>query len=79
MKNLSENLGGFNPMNQMQETHSCSCGDRYQNHPVRDPYSKTVFQCALKCEGDKTYNASGNCPVCNINLEQITELHQRYF
>ncbi|HZK61240.1 MAG TPA: heavy metal-binding domain-containing protein [Anaerovoracaceae bacterium] len=61
------------------ETHSCSCGGRYQNHQAGDPYSKTVFQCPMKCEGNKTYNVPGNCPVCNMHLEQVTEVHQQYY
>ncbi|MEX2427537.1 MAG: heavy metal-binding domain-containing protein [Bacteroidales bacterium] len=33
--------------------------------------SKTVYQCPMKCEGDKTYNAPGNCPVCNMKLVAV--------
>ena len=31
----------------------------------------TVYQCPMKCEGDKTYNAPGKCPVCHMNLRAI--------
>lgn len=30
--------------------------------------SKNQYYCPMKCEGDKTYNAPGNCPVCNMKL-----------
>lgn len=31
--------------------------------------SDTVYQCPMKCEGEKTYNKAGKCPVCNMNLK----------
>jgi len=27
-----------------------------------------VYQCPMKCEGSKTYDHEGNCPVCNMKL-----------
>ena len=64
---------------EVTETNSCSCGSRYQNHPKGDPCSKTVFQCHIRCEGDKTFIVPGNCPVCNAALEQVAELQQYYY
>jgi len=78
MTKISEILDG-SLKNEIQETHSCSCGGRYQNHQKRDLYLKTVFHCPMKCEGDKTYDVAGNCPVCNIHLEPIVEAQQRYY
>ena len=34
------------------------------------------YYCPMHCEGDKTYNKPGNCPVCGMNLEKIPELTQ---
>ena len=31
------------------------------------------YQCPMKCEGDKTYDAPGNCPVCNMKLALISD------
>ena len=31
--------------------------------------SDTVYQCPMKCEGDKTYDKAGKCPICNMNLK----------
>ncbi|MBC7650975.1 MAG: hypothetical protein H7101_04435 [Deinococcales bacterium] len=28
-----------------------------------------VYQCPMKCEGDKTYNKAGECPKCGMNLK----------
>ncbi len=30
--------------------------------------SQSEYYCPMKCEGDKTYNQPGNCPVCNMKL-----------
>ncbi len=30
-----------------------------------------VYQCPMKCEGDKTYDKPGTCPVCKMDLKQI--------
>ena len=29
----------------------------------------TVYQCPMKCEGDKTYDKAGKCPKCGMNLK----------
>jgi Cu2+-exporting ATPase len=33
-----------------------------------------VFYCPMHCEGDKTYDESGNCPVCGMDLVQAPSL-----
>lgn len=34
---------------------------------------KEMYQCPMKCEGDKTYNKPGKCPECKMDLEKINE------
>jgi len=34
---------------------------------------KEAFRCPMKCEGEKTYDSPGNCPVCNMKLVQVQE------
>ena len=29
------------------------------------------YQCPMNCEGNKTYNQPGECPVCNMQLVQV--------
>ena len=29
----------------------------------------TIYQCPMKCEGDKTYAKAGKCPQCGMNLK----------
>lgn len=31
------------------------------------------YYCPMFCEGDKVYNEKGDCPVCHMHLEPITE------
>ena len=32
--------------------------------------TKGEYYCPMHCEGDKTYDKPGNCPVCGMNLEK---------
>ncbi|SHJ17927.1 MULTISPECIES: heavy metal translocating P-type ATPase [Flavobacterium] len=36
--------------------------------------TKGKYYCPMHCEGDKTYDKPGNCPVCGMNLEKLVEL-----
>lgn len=36
---------------------------------------KNTYQCPMKCEGEKTYDQPGNCPVCNMKLVPAGEDH----
>lgn len=29
------------------------------------------FACPMKCEGEKTYEHTGRCPICNMNLQEV--------
>lgn len=40
---------------------STSCGD--ENY--------AAYQCPMKCEKEKQYNTSGDCPVCGMKLKGI--------
>lgn len=31
----------------------------------------TVYACPMRCEGEKTYDSAGRCPVCNMKLVQV--------
>ena len=37
--------------------------------------SNAKYQCPMKCEGDKTYDRPGNCPVCNMKLMPVGAGH----
>lgn len=33
--------------------------------------AKTAYQCPMKCEGEKTYDKAGECPLCKMPLEEV--------
>jgi len=32
---------------------------------------KTAFACPMKCEGEKTYDKTGSCPICKMDLKKV--------
>lgn len=34
---------------------------------------ETVYQCPMKCEGDKTYVKAGDCPDCGMHLKEVKQ------
>lgn len=38
---------------------------------------KDVYACTMKCEGNKTYDKPGSCPVCGMDLVKVTN-HQTH-
>lgn len=33
--------------------------------------SAVKYQCPMKCEGEKTYDAAGTCPMCQMDLKEV--------
>jgi len=40
----------------------------------KDQVVATLYQCPMHCEGDKTYEEPGNCPVCEMELVPVSEM-----
>ena len=38
--------------------------------------SAIKYSCPMKCEGLKTYDQPGNCPVCNMKLVPVDTKNQ---
>lgn len=36
-------------------------------------HTEQTYQCPMQCEGNKTYNAEGSCPICKMDLKVISE------
>ncbi len=54
------------------ETKDSHKADRKHHH--NPPSNNEVkYYCPMKCEGDKTYNEPGDCPVCNMHLIPVDE------
>jgi len=55
---------------------SCCSGHKKEEHKVHHHKKETthnhnttgVFYCPMHCEGDKTYDKPGDCPVCGMDL-----------
>lgn len=55
------------------EHHEHKHGDRKHEEPQK---GKGQYYCPMQCEGDKTYDKPGDCPVCgmHLNKEESTKL-----
>lgn len=53
------------------DMHSC-CGGAHMEHDHSHKggvfLSSETYYCPMRCEGNKTYDRPGNCPVCNMKL-----------
>lgn len=36
-----------------------------------DKLATMAYQCPMKCEGDKTFDQPGNCPICEMELKSV--------
>lgn len=50
-------------------------GNSTQNQQltVASDSAAVKYQCPMKCEGDTAYTTAGQCPVCEMNLEKVTQ------
>ena len=72
---LKELFTGFGKTAAKQEVHSC-CGEHGHSHThehTSHSGSETIYQCPMKCEGEKTYDAPGRCPVCGMFLKPVKD------
>jgi hypothetical protein len=63
-QNKKENISEEHIMNS-----SCGCGGN--NQQISKNKLETKYQCPMNCEGNKTYNQPGECPVCNMELVMV--------
>ena len=40
----------------------------FQKSGIKVAENQTLYQCPMKCEGDRMYKEPGNCPECNMKL-----------
>ena len=63
-QNKEENVSEGQKLNS-----SCGCG---ANKEHKSPAQQEVkYQCPMKCEVNKTYNQSGECPVCKMPMVTV--------
>lgn len=51
---------------------SCS-GDKNDGGENHEHHA--MYQCPMKCEGDKMYEEPGQCPKCNMDLKEVEAEH----
>ena len=53
-----------------------SCGNssnEKSNSNASEQVETAMYQCPMKCEGDKMYDKPGTCPVCKMDLELVSK------
>lgn len=70
-------LIAFSACGTANEEVSTGSGATHQEHMHSDSTDHMheehagVYQCPMKCEGEKTYAEAGKCPVCKMNLKDV--------
>ena len=51
---------------------SCSNSEKKtESTEQTEKVADVKYQCPMKCEGDKTYDEPGKCPVCGMDLKEV--------
>lgn len=51
-----------------------SCNNKKKETPKTEVVS-SVYQCPMDCEKGKTYDKTGSCPVCKMDLKPVKGEH----
>ncbi len=75
MQEALANDGGRYSINTPGDHH----GAGVHHHPPKRPEGKGTgtFYCPMHCEGEKTYDKPGDCPVCGMDLVEEVSLTQK--
>ena len=60
-----------NSSNSKTHNHEEHNSTEVKNDVKSDEIVEATYQCPMKCEGDKTYDKEGNCPVCKMALKEV--------
>lgn len=56
-----------------------SCGNQTpeskKEGSTTEQAANAKYQCPIKCEGEKMHDKPGQCPKCNMNLQQVEVTH----
>lgn len=58
-----------------------SCGNssnEKSNSNASEQVETAMYQCPMKCEGDKMYEETGTCPVCKMDLELVSDKQHQH-
>lgn len=51
-----------------------ACSSQEENKHSHEELAQTEFVCPMECEGDKTYDKAGECPVCKMELQEVEKV-----
>lgn len=54
---------------------SCGGGEEAVGTEEHEHAEAAVYQCPMKCEGEKTYDEAGSCPVCGMDIKEVEHSH----
>lgn len=57
---------------------SCGSENSESNTEKMEQTEETMYQCPMKCEGEKMYDKPGQCPVCNMDLIKVEGTHEQH-
>ena len=58
-----------------QGEHNHMDGEQHQMHDTTDTHTMSThveYQCPMDCEEGKTYDDAGKCPVCKIDMVEVS-------
>jgi cation transport ATPase len=61
-----------------QVTPSCCSSNNHSKKFEKVKLAKSDYYCPMKCEGVKTYDQPGDCPVCNMHLVRVDEQNKEH-
>ncbi|NBC83946.1 MAG: heavy metal translocating P-type ATPase [Bacteroidetes bacterium] len=70
LKPVDEIGEGDSQQDHHQHEHEHHPHDHAQHKPAKDTGNSGEYYCPMRCEGDKTYNKPGDCPVCGMHLQK---------
>ena len=77
--NYSIVMKGHDEPSSAESGKSACCGDRADHGTTRaapafHASAKGKYYCPMYCEGEKTYDDAGDCPVCGMDLLKVPDL-----
>lgn len=67
----------FDAHHQAEIKPSCCSTNEHQHQTTTLNITPGKYYCPMQCEGNKTYDKPGNCPVCGMDLVKQPELVQQ--
>lgn len=57
---------------------SCGSNNSESDKDKTEQTKDAMYQCPMKCEGEKMYDKPGSCPVCNMDMKKVEGTHEQH-